>query len=91
MCQRRQNSLMISLMEKHPNLYCDISASSGRRALERDRDFAKAFLTEYQDRVLFARDCIDNTHMELIESLGLDDAVKKKIYAENAQRLIAKN
>ena len=81
---------LITLMEKYPNLYCDISAGSGHRALDRDRDFAKAFLKEYQDRVLFARDCIDNTHMELIESLGLDSEIKNKIYSKNAQKLISK-
>lgn len=82
---------LVELMEKYPNLYCDMSASSGCRALSRDLDFTKAFLTEYQDRVLYARDYIDNSHQELIESLDLSDEIKEKIYSGNALRLIGQN
>ena len=82
---------LVRLMETYPNLYCDMSASSGCRALSRDLEFTKAFLTEFQDRILYARDYIDNVHQELIESLGLSDEIKAKIYAGNAQKLIGQN
>ncbi|MBQ9805766.1 MAG: amidohydrolase family protein [Clostridia bacterium] len=82
---------LVELMEKYPNLYCDMSAISGCRALSRDLDFTKAFLTEYQDRVLYARDYVDNSHQELIESLGLSEEIKEKIYSGNALRLIGQN
>ena len=82
---------LVQLMEKYPNLYCDMSASSGCRALSRDLEFTKKFLTDYQDRVLYARDYIDNAHQELIESLGLAEEIKEKIYSGNALRLIEQN
>ena len=44
------------LMRKYPNLYCDISAGSGNRALLRDLAYAGKFLTEFQDRVMFGID-----------------------------------
>ena len=75
-------------MREYPNLFCDISAGSGNRALSRDRDFTKAFLLEFQDRILYARDYFDNVHQELLNSLGLPEEVLAKIYAGNAERLI---
>jgi len=79
---------LVRLMEECPNLYCDMSAFSGFNALNRDHEFTKKFLTNYQDRVLYARDYIDNVHQELLESLGLDETVKEKIYSGNAKKLI---
>ncbi|OQA88833.1 MAG: Amidohydrolase [Lentisphaerae bacterium ADurb.Bin242] len=79
----------VELLEKYPNLYCDISAGSGCRALKRDPDFARKFLTEYQDRVLYARDYFDNQHQEFLNSLGLPESVLRKIYALNAEKLTA--
>ena len=35
------------LMREYPNLYCDISANSGRNAMMRDRDHAIKFFTEF--------------------------------------------
>lgn len=75
------------LLEKYPNLYCDISAGSGCRALKRDPVFARKFLTDYQDRVLYARDYFDNQHQEFLNSLGLPENVLQKIYAFNAEKL----
>ena len=76
------------LLEKYPNLYCDISAGSGHTALDRDHENAKRFLTTWQDRVLYARDDFDNSHQEPIENLGLKDEVKRKIYEGNARRIL---
>jgi len=78
------------LLRKYPNLYCDISAGSGFTALNRDLEFAKTFLTEFQDRVLYARDYFDNKHQELLNSLMLPTSLLEKIYFKNAERLLAK-
>lgn len=78
---------IVKLLRKYPNLYCDISAGSGCTALKRDLDFTRRFLTEFQDRVLYARDYFDNRHQELLNSLGLPDEILSKIYAGNAERL----
>ena len=75
------------LLEKYPNLYCDLSAGSGCNALSRDPEFGRQFLIDWQDRVLYARDYFDNIHQEFINSLQLDQDVLDKIYYKNAQKL----
>ena len=76
------------LLDKYPNLMCDMSAGSACRALSRDPAFAKKFLKKYQDRVCYARDYFDNTHQEFLNGLDLPDKVLRKIYAENAERIL---
>ena len=76
------------LLRKYPNLYCDISAGSGLKALSRDPEHAAGFLTEFQDRILYARDCFTNAHQEFLNSLGLSEKILAKIYSENAEALI---
>lgn len=79
---------LIELLEKYPNLYCDLSAGSGCNALSRDPEFAKKFLMTWQDRCVYARDYFDNIHQEFLNSLALDSEVLDKIYYKNALRLI---
>lgn len=79
---------LVELLRACPNLFCDLSAKSGWNALHRDRDFAREFLLEFQDRVLFARDWFDNRHRELLDSLELPASVLGKIYAGNALRMV---
>lgn len=76
------------LLEKYPNLYCDISAGSGHVALSRDLDYTYRFMNRFADRILYARDMFTNQHQELIESLQLPQDVKELIYHGNAERLI---
>jgi len=80
---------LVEMLRKYPNLYCDLSAGSGCNALSRDPEFAKGFLLEFQDRVLYARDYFDNVHQEFLNSLGLPADVLEKIYSGNALRLIS--
>ncbi|MEG2570217.1 MAG: amidohydrolase family protein, partial [Clostridia bacterium] len=60
---------LIEILRKYPNVYCDISASSGCNALSRDPEFTIKFLTEFQDRVLYGRDYFDNQHQEFLNTL----------------------
>ena len=76
------------LLERHPNLYCDISAGSGFNALNRDHEFTRAFLQTWQDRVLYGRDYYDSVHRELLDGLGLPDEVLGKIYEGNARKIL---
>jgi len=76
-----------ALLRDCPNLWCDLSAGSGLKALSRDPEFGKEFLLEFQDRALFARDYFDGKHREFIESLGLPEDVLSKIYSGNALKL----
>lgn len=76
------------LLRKYPNLFCDISAGSGLYALSRDPEYAAEFIMEFQDRILYARDCFHNKHQEFINSLGLQQSVLEKLYYGNAERLL---
>ncbi|MCX6984526.1 MAG: amidohydrolase, partial [Lentisphaerae bacterium] len=64
------------------------SAGSGCLALKRDPEFARTFLDEFQDRILYARDYFDNRHQEFINSLNLANVILEKIYHANAEKLI---
>ena len=58
-------------------------------ALQRDPIYAKEFLLEFQDRLLYARDDFNNKHQEFLTSLELPREVLEKIYHLNAEKLIA--
>lgn len=79
---------LIQMLDKYPNLYCDISAGSGCNALSRDPEFAVNFLTTYQDRILYGRDYFDNIHQEFLNSISLSQDVLDKIYSLNALKLV---
>ncbi|MBP1993414.1 amidohydrolase family protein [Paenibacillus eucommiae] len=76
------------LMRLYPNLHCDLSAGSGLNALKRDPAFAKTFLLEFQNRVVYGRDLYGNQHQEFLNTLGLPGDVLDKIYSGNALRLV---
>jgi len=82
------------LLGKHTNMYADISAGSGAKAIGRDREFSRAFLTRHADRVLFGTDGgpwsfgkEPPPQFELVESLKLEADVKAKLCRENAVSL----
>ena len=47
---------VVRLLRQYPNLYCDLSATSGYNALSRDEDFAYRFIEEFGDRLLYGTD-----------------------------------
>ncbi len=79
---------LLQWLETYPNLYCDLSAGSGRRALACFPDGGRGFLTTYQDRALFARDYFDSSLRDHLDSLELPESVMTKILGGNAQRLV---
>jgi predicted TIM-barrel fold metal-dependent hydrolase len=79
---------IVEMFRKYPNLYGDMSAGSGRVALTRDPDFAVKFITEFQDRLLYARDCFDNFLQDFLNGLNLPDEIMAKIYYKNAEKII---
>ena len=79
---------VIQMLRQYPNLYADLSAGSGLNALQRDPGFAKEFLLEFQDRLLYARDCFDNRLQGFMNSLELPEEVMGRLYADNALRLV---
>jgi predicted TIM-barrel fold metal-dependent hydrolase len=82
---------------RYPNLFCDLSATSGNTALLRDPDFAKDFVTRHQDKIMFGTDCPCTSgavpscwavikHVAIAQ-LQLGAAVQEKIYYRNAQKM----
>ena len=88
---------VVSLMRKYPNLYADLSAGSGYCAITRDEAFGLAFISEFQDRLLFGTDTVqvDNPWqaplwqwLEEQHTAGkISDVVMQKICYRNAQKL----
>lgn len=75
-------------LRRYPNLHCDLSAGSGCNALARDLDHARAFVREFQDRILFGRDYFDARQFEVLDRLDLPGEIEENIYRRNAERLL---
>lgn len=77
-----------ALFDTYPNLWADLSAGSGYNAMNRDPEHARTFIEKHQDRLLFGRDQYGDDMMRLLAALTLDETVERKLYAENALRLV---
>ncbi|MBT8035929.1 MAG: amidohydrolase family protein [Verrucomicrobiae bacterium] len=85
------------MLSKYPNLYADVSGTRMVSVLNRDRNYSRKLLTQYQDRILFATDAgwwsfskpikERELQFELFERLGLRGEIKEKIYRKNAMTL----
>jgi predicted TIM-barrel fold metal-dependent hydrolase len=76
------------LLRQYPNLWADLSAGSGLNAISRDPAFGRAFLLEFQDKLLFGRDYYDTRLMDFLAAQELPSAAFDKIAYQNAQRLL---
>ncbi len=88
------------LLKRYPSLHGDLSAGSGYNAVSRDPDFGYAFLTEFQDQLLFGTDCyqleqMDNLLIYLKDFLEdgltkgkLSQEVFDKVTHKNAERVL---
>jgi len=77
------------LLRNYPNLYADISAG-GFNALTRDTLNAKKFLSLFEDKILYGTDNDTKGQRDFLNSLGLSQGTYRKIYGENACRLVDK-
>lgn len=82
-----------ALMEKYPNIFGDLSAGSGAGAISRDLEFGREFLIRRQDRLMFGTDFLapgqDVPQFELFEKkLELPDDVQRKVFRDNARRIV---
>ena len=83
------------LFEKYPNLYGDLSANSGSRAIMRDPEFGLAFLEKYADRLFFATDMVNKDMVfplgawldEMLAAGKLREETYEKIVRGNARRI----
>lgn len=78
------------LMRKYPNLYGDLSAGSGCRALSRDPAYAAKFLTEFQDRIMFGLDiCCPTGYVsplpEFLRNLFLSGSISEAVFRKVAR------
>lgn len=86
------------LLREYPNLYCDLSATSGANALMRDPDYAARFIEEFSDRVLYGCDICSraNVHMykfndflnKMVEDGAISEQNYRKLVRENAVKLL---
>lgn len=86
------------LMRKYENLYCDLSAGSGKNALTRDPEYAVSFLEEFSDRILYGCDicAATNTHpyafdeflTSIRESGAISEETYRKVVRDNAVKLL---
>ena len=76
------------LFETYENLYADLSAGSGCRALSRDPEHAVSFINTFSDRLLFARDIYGSELNTFLESIELSQDVRNKLNFQNALKLI---
>jgi len=86
------------LLSDYPNMYGDVSAGSGLNSMLRDEAHARDFLKRHQDKLLFGSDCNDREANEAdclglkiiaaIRRLAPDDQVKRKIFRDNASKLL---
>jgi predicted TIM-barrel fold metal-dependent hydrolase len=85
------------LMRKYPNLYGDLSASSGANALIRDKAYAIKFLNEFQDRLMFGMDIVRPYEARsklpfFLKELLSDGLIAKTVFDKiangNAKRLL---
>lgn len=83
------------LMEEYPNIYGDLSAGSGNNAIARDKQFGHKFMIRRQDRLMFGTDYLKPgqavPQFETFESIGLPEDARKKIFKENARRILEVN
>ncbi|MPY86996.1 MAG: amidohydrolase family protein [Luteitalea sp.] len=81
-----------TLMDAFPNLYADLSAGSGANGISRDRKFGRDFLIRRADKLMFGSDYLRPNQVvsqfELLPSFELPVDVRRKIYRDNAIRLL---
>ena len=86
---------VVELMRKYPNVYGELSASSGYNAVSRDPEFGYWFFNEFQDQLCFGTDVWaigqrDNRLIWLADFLR-DALVKGKITQEVFDKIAHKN
>ena len=79
------------LLRSYDNLYADISAGSGWNAMTRDPDYARGFLDEFRDQIVFGTDRLSGyepRHVELLDRYDLASETWDAICSTNLDRLL---
>ena len=85
-------------LSDYPNMFGDLSAGSGKNAINRDEEHAAAFFVRHQDKLMLGTDCADpvgegdkcsgSQQISNVRRLVTDPAVRAKIFSGNAKRII---
>lgn len=85
-------------LSDYPNIFGDLSAGSGRNAINRDEEHAIGFFERHQDKLMLGTDCADaigsgekcsgSDQIENVRRLVADPKARAKIYEGNAKRII---
>jgi predicted TIM-barrel fold metal-dependent hydrolase len=85
------------LLTDYPNMYGDLSASSGLGALNRDPDFTRGFFERHQNKLVYGSDCNDvigrgpgcqgARTIAAVRELAPTKAIERKLLYENAKKL----
>lgn len=86
------------LLRDYPNIYGDLSAGSGLRAMLRDQDHAAAFLDRHHQKLFYGSDCNDqdgqgekcsgSQQLAVVRKLVQDPIKRQAILFGNASRVI---
>ncbi|MBQ7725664.1 MAG: amidohydrolase family protein, partial [Clostridia bacterium] len=84
------------LMREYPNLYVDLSATSGLTAIRRDVNYTVRFFAEFPTRILFGTDiCYADQYAgqpafmnSLLDENKISESLYDLIARENAERLL---
>jgi predicted TIM-barrel fold metal-dependent hydrolase len=84
-------------LQDYPNMYGDLSAGSGLRALTRDEDHTREFFRRHQDKLLYGSDCADTAGqgtacqgaqtLAVVRRLAPNKKIERKLLYENAKKL----
>ena len=80
--------LIWRLLREYPNLYADTSGESGHVGLTRDSSTTKRFLSMFGDKIIYGTDNVLKEQKDFLRSLTLDNGTYKKIFGENAEKLL---
>ena len=80
------------LLGEYPNLHGDLSSGSGANAIARDIEHGREFLIRHADQLLWGTDYLhpdwNARQLRLYPRLDLPEDVERKIYRDNARKLI---
>lgn len=89
---------LAKMLRECPNLYCDLSATSGANAMMRDREYAAKFIEEFSDRIMLGIDiCLPTQTFpyefsdfmdKMLEDGMISEENYRKIMRENAMRIL---
>ncbi len=82
-----QKGQIWDLLDRFPNLFCDISGYSAWNALNRDSLLTREFLEKYSHKVLFGTDNFPFRQRQFLENTGLSKQALDNILGKNAQSL----